>query len=205
MTTETQDVTETTEGGPQRLADAAGDIAQQATSAAEQRASSTMTQVGDTLEHVARAVHGASEEIRSEQPQLAGFGDTAADQVERAAQYLREHDAREVIDGAQDFARRQPAVVVGAGLALGLLVGRALKSAGGSTRSQFGVGDSWRGPSRYGDPASYRAGGYGTSSAYEAAGGYGASDDYTGGAATSSIDGEVDQSSAFGTTSEEGR
>ena len=189
MTTETQDYTETTEGGPQRLADAAGDIAQQATSAAEQRASSTMTQVGDTLEHLARAVHGASDDIRSEQPQFAGFGDTAADQVERAAQYLREHDAREVIDGAQDFARRQPAVVVGAGLALGLLVGRALKSANGPARGQYG--DTWRG-------------GYGTSSAYEASGGYGASDDYTGGAANSSIDGQADHAESFGTNSEEG-
>ena len=189
MTTETQDYTETTEGGPQRLADAAGDIAQQASSVAEQRASSTMTQVGDTLEHVAKAVHDASDNIRSEQPQLAGFGDTAADQVERAAQYLREHDAREVIDGAQDFARRQPAVVVGAGLALGLLVGRALKSASGPAQRQRG--DTWRG-------------GYGTSSAYEASGGY-ASDDYTGGAATSSIDGDGDHSESFGTNSEEGR
>ena len=61
MTTETQDFTETTEAGPQRLADAAGDIAQQATSVAEQRASSTMTQVGDTLEHVARAVRSERE------------------------------------------------------------------------------------------------------------------------------------------------
>ena len=190
MATDTKDYTESMEGGPQRLADAAGDIAQQATSVAEQRASSTMTQVGDTLHQVAEAVHGASANIRTEQPQLAGFGDTAADQVERAAQYLREHDAREVI-------------VVGAGLALGLLVGRALKSAGASTRSQYGVSDAWRGKSRYGGPAGYRAGGY-TSSAYEASGGYGASDDYTGGAATSSIDPEFDQSS-LGTTSEEGR
>ena len=204
MTTETQDYTETTEGGPQRLADAAGDIAEQATSAAEQRASSTMTQVANTLEHLARAVHGASEDIRSEQPQLAGFGDTAADQVERAAQYLREHDAREVIDGAQDFARRQPAVVVGAGLALGLLVGRALKSAGGSARSQNGVSDAWRGRSRYLAPASNRADGY-TSSANEASGGYAASGHDTGGAGASPIDGDGDQSSSFDTNSEEGR
>ena len=203
MATDTQDYTESVEGGPQRLADAAGDIAQQATSAAEQRASSTMTQVGDTLQQVAQAVHGASDNLRSEQPQLAGFGDTAADQVDRAAQYLRQHDAREVIEGAQDFARRQPAAVVGAGLALGLLVGRALKSAGGSTRNAYGVSDAWRGKSRYGAPTSYRAGGY-TSSAYEASGGYGASDDYTGGAATSSIDPDADQTT-IGTTSEEER
>ena len=164
------------------------DIAQQATSAAERRASSTMTQAGDTLDQLANAVHGASDNLRSEQPQLAGFGDTAADQVERVAQYLREHDAREVIDGAQDFARRQPAIVVGAGLAIGLLVGRALKSANSATGRGYGASDQWYGRSRYGAPASYGAGGYGTSSSYEASGGYGTSGDYTGGAASSSTE-----------------
>ena len=185
MATNTEEFTETTQGGPQRLADAAGDIAQQATSAAEQRASSTMTQVGDTLEQVAQAVHGASDNLRAEQPQLAGFADTAADQVERAAQYLRERDAREVIEGAQDFARRQPVVVVGAGLALGLLVGRALKSANGSQRARYRSAGQWRGNPRYAAAGSYGDTSYGTSSSYEAAGGYGASDDYTGGAGAS--------------------
>lgn len=182
MATNTQDYTETAEGGPQRLADAAGDIAQQATSVAEQRASSTMTQIGETLEQVAQAVHGASDTLRTEQPQLAGFGDTAADQVDRAAQFLREHDAREVIDGAQDFARRQPAVVIGAGLAVGLLVGRALKSANGSQRAQYRSAGQWSRTPRYAATGSYGDTSYGTSSSYEATGGYGASEDYTGGA-----------------------
>ena len=185
MATNTEEFTETTQGGAQRLADAAGDIAQQATSAAEQRASSTMTQVGDTLEQVAQAVHGASDNLRSEQPQLAGFADTAADQVERAAQYLRQRDAREVIEGAQDFARRQPVLVVGAVLALGLLVGRALKSANGSQRARYRSAGQWRGNPRYAAAGSYGDTSYGTSSSYEAAGGYGASDDYTGGAGAS--------------------
>jgi ElaB/YqjD/DUF883 family membrane-anchored ribosome-binding protein len=201
MTTHTQDFTEPMAGGPQRLTDAAGEIAQQATSAAEQRASSTMTQVGDTLEHVAEAVRGAGENLRAEQPQLAGFADTAAQRVESAAQYLRDHDAGEVIDGAQDFARRQPAIVVGAGLALGLLVGRALKTAHGSARSGYRAGGQWSGTSRYGASGSYGDGSHGTSSSYEASGGYGTSGDYTGGAASSSLDADrADDPSASNTT-----
>ena len=132
MTTHTEDKTDTTTGGPRRLADAAGDVAEQATSVAEQRASSTMTQVGDTIEQVARAVRSTAEELRNDQPQIAKIADTAAERAEGAAQFLRQHGARDVLDEAQDFARRQPAVVVGAGLALGLLVGRAIKSAGPS-------------------------------------------------------------------------
>jgi hypothetical protein len=50
--------------------------------------------------------------------------------VERASQYLREHDAREALDTAQDFARRQPLAVVAGGLVLGLAVGRLLRTAG---------------------------------------------------------------------------
>ena len=116
MTTHTEETTGTTEGGPQRLADAAGDIAEQATGVAEQRASSTMTQVGDTIEQVARAVRNTGEQLRSDQPQLAGLADTAAEQAEHAAQFLRQHDARDVLDEVQDVARRQPAVVIGSGL-----------------------------------------------------------------------------------------
>jgi ElaB/YqjD/DUF883 family membrane-anchored ribosome-binding protein len=165
MTTHTQDPTETTVAGTQRLADAAGDIAEQATGVAEQRASSTMTRFGDTLEQVARAVRGAGEQLRTDQPQVAGFADTAAEQVESAGQYLRQHDAGEVVEAAQDFARRQPAVVVGAGLALGLLVGRALKSARGSTRRSYGGGSQWSGTTDYGSPAAY-----GGSSTYRGSG-----------------------------------
>jgi ElaB/YqjD/DUF883 family membrane-anchored ribosome-binding protein len=188
MATNTQDFTDTSEGGAQRLTDAAGDIAQQATSVAEQRASSTMSQVGDSLQQVARVVRDAGDNLRSEQPQVASFADTAAQQVERAGQYLRERDAREVLDGFQDFARRQPAIVVGAGLALGLLVGRALKSANGSAggtsvADQFG--GQWNGGSRYAAPASYAGEAYDASRSYEASGGYNTLGDDTEAAASS--------------------
>jgi len=193
MATNTQDFTDMSEGGAERLTDAAGDIAQQATSVAEQRASSTMSQVGDSLQQVARVVRDAGENLRNDQPQVASFADTAAQQVERAGQYLRERDAREVLDGVQDFARRQPAVVVGAGLALGLLVGRALKSANGSNggtsvAEQFG--GQWNGESRYGAPAGYAGEAYGASRSYEASGGHGTSGDYSSSAAELSREGE---------------
>ena len=158
MTTHTEETIESAEGGPQRLADAAGDIAGQATSVVEQRASSTMTQVGDTIDQVARAVRNTGEQLRSDQPQLAGLADTAAEQAEQAAQFLRQHDARDVLDEVQAFARRQPAVIVGAGLALGLLVGRAIKSAGPSGRSGYQGARRYSGNGR----AAYDASGYGS-------------------------------------------
>ena len=174
MTTHTEETIDTTEGGPQRLADAAGDIAGQATSVAEQRASSAMTQVGDTIQQVARAVRNTGEQLRSDQPQLAGLADTAAEQAEHAAQFLREHDARDVLDEVQDFARRQPAVIVGAGLALGLLVGRAIKSAGPSRPNGYEGARRHSGNGRAADDTSGYGAGYGANtqfgSRYAAAG-----------------------------------
>jgi hypothetical protein len=107
--------------------------------------------------------------MREQQPQVANVADTAAQQVERASQYLREHDAREALDAVQDFARRQPLVVAGGGLALGILAGRLLKagsSAGGSSGGlqyrQGAYGGYGQGSDRYGD--SYAGGTYGGSS-----------------------------------------
>jgi ElaB/YqjD/DUF883 family membrane-anchored ribosome-binding protein len=193
MTTHTEDTTDTTTGGPQRLADAAGDVAEQATSVAEQRASSTMTQVGDTIEQVARAVRSTAEELRNDQPQIANIAEAAAERAEGAAQFLRQHGARDVLDEAQDFARRQPAVVVGAGLALGLLLGRAIKSAGPSGQRGFYGGRRYSDDDRgfYG-ASSYRGTGYSETqygNRYVAAGSNGGSSDRYGSSSTETTPG----------------
>lgn len=160
MTMQTEEFSSTQDTGTDRLKDAAGGVASEAGRVAETRASETMTKVGDTLDQVAQAVREAGSGMREQQPQIAGFADTAAEQVERASQYLREHDAREALDTAQDFARRQPIAVVAGGLVLGLAVGRLLRTAGTSSRSgqnQFrggayalgGSGSSYGGTSSY--------------------------------------------------------
>jgi ElaB/YqjD/DUF883 family membrane-anchored ribosome-binding protein len=111
-----------------RLQQAASGLADQASRTAEAQASNVMTKAGETLEQVARTIRDAGEGIRQERPEIAGIADQTAQRVQDASMYLREHDAREVIDSAQEYARRQPAVVVAGGLALGLLVGRFLRS-----------------------------------------------------------------------------
>ena len=149
------------DGGTNRIQEAASGLIDQAGSTAEVQASRTMTQAGDTLHQIAQAIRDAGKGMRSEQPQVAGFADTAADQVDRSAQYLRNHDATQVLNAATDFARRQPAVVVGGGLLLGLAVGRFLRTASETTGSQFAPGVSSGygryGDTRYTDPAYRRA------------------------------------------------
>jgi ElaB/YqjD/DUF883 family membrane-anchored ribosome-binding protein len=157
MTTETvgsTNGTSTSGQSPERLQQAAGDIAEKAGRTAERQASMTMNRVGDTLDDVARAVRDSGGQLREQRPEIANVADTAAQRVEGVASYLREHDAREVIDQAEQFARRQPALVIGAGLLLGLAAGRLLRS--GAEPMSSGTGSAgWTGSTGYGGTTGY--------------------------------------------------
>ncbi|MEA2519651.1 MAG: hypothetical protein QOF49_1731 [Chloroflexota bacterium] len=114
--------------GPERLQDAASGILDQAGRTATTQASRTMARAGDTLKEVARAVRETGGQMRESRPEIAGVTDTVAERVEQLSSYLREHDAQEVLSEAERLARRQPALVVGGGLVVGLLIGRLLRS-----------------------------------------------------------------------------
>jgi hypothetical protein len=112
-----------------RLADAARNVADQAEQTVEAKASTAMEQVSGAIGGIAHAIRRAGEDLRQEQPQLASVADTAAVQVDRIAEYLEQHEPREVFEDVQDAARRQPALLIGGGIAFGLVVGRLLRSA----------------------------------------------------------------------------
>lgn len=78
--------------------------------------SSSMRQMGDNLRH------------DDQTSSYAQYVDQAANQVERFSGYLQQHDAREIMTDAEDWARRNPALVLGGAFALGLLASRFLKS-----------------------------------------------------------------------------
>jgi hypothetical protein len=112
-----------------RLNDAARKVADQAEQTVEAKAATAMEQVSGAIGGVAHAIRRAGEDLRQEQPQLASVADTAAVQVDRVAEYLEQHEPREVFDAVQDVARRQPALLIGGGIAFGLVMGRLLRSA----------------------------------------------------------------------------
>jgi hypothetical protein len=125
-----------------RLTDAARNVAQQAEQTVEAKASTTMDQVSTAIDSVAQAIRRAGDELRQEQPQVASIADTAAGQVDRVSQYLQEHEPREVFDALEDTARRQPALLIAGGIALGLVVGRLLRTAAPTDESFRGPGSS---------------------------------------------------------------
>jgi hypothetical protein len=58
----------------------------------------------------------------------ARYSGTAANQIEKAARYFERHDVRAMMRDAEGFARRNPAIFLGAAFALGMLAARFLKS-----------------------------------------------------------------------------
>jgi ElaB/YqjD/DUF883 family membrane-anchored ribosome-binding protein len=173
-------------GSPQQgeqLQEAASGLIDQAARTAEAQASTTMTKVGDTLDTVAAAIRDASVGMRETQPQIAGLADTAALRVEDAAAYLREHGPNDAIQNAQRIARQQPALVIGGGLALGLVLGRLLRSGAAAVQPSSGTAGTY-GQSRYG-PGAYDTAGYGTTGYRDTSYGVGGGTQYAAGGATS--------------------
>ena len=98
-----------------------------------ERATAQMTtqkdRATDGLASIANAVRQSSQPLRdNQQDAIARYVDQAADQIERFSTRLRERDINDLISDVQQFARRQPAIFVGASFAAGLLAARFLKS-----------------------------------------------------------------------------
>jgi hypothetical protein len=71
--------------------------------------------------------------------------ETLAQQVEQVANYLRNKDARAMRTDLENLARRQPALMLGGALLLGLMGARFIKS---SQRDQRNRGSGFRGYGR---------------------------------------------------------
>jgi hypothetical protein len=100
---------------------------------ARDRATSSLTesrlQAADQIGGMATAFRRTSEHLRREdQRRAADVTQSLAEQVERASSYLREREFGAMRQDLEGLARRQPAVMLGLGFALGLLGARFFKS-----------------------------------------------------------------------------
>jgi hypothetical protein len=120
-------------------------------------AGSQMSRAGDVLQSVAQAIRSTGDQLRQDQPQVAGFADTAASQVDRFAGRIRTSSPSDMIAEAEQFARRQPAVFLGGALLLGAVAARFLKA---SPQAGSGMSAGYRGSTKYGS-ADYGSGDYG--------------------------------------------
>lgn len=121
-------------------------------------------QFADQFGNIAAALRRTTEHLRAEdQQRIAGLTETVARQVDQVAGYLRNKDARAIRNDLESLARRQPAIVIGGALVLGLIGARFLKS---SQRDRLNRGSefSGRGNGGYnplpGTERGYQGGGY---------------------------------------------
>ena len=164
----------------------ASTVVSQAQEVASSQVSTQKERAASTLDSVAQSLRKTGSEMRDEQPQLASLAEQAAGRVGDVSNYLREHELRDFVREAENFARREPLLFLGGAFAVGFVAARFLKASspnrGGGQWSGQGGGENWRyggnvrggyGATRglgegYG-ASGYAAGGY-------AGGGYGASD-----------------------------
>jgi hypothetical protein len=82
------------------------------------------------IANLGAAVRRAADKLHDQRSdRLAKYVDTAAKQLDGMARYVVENDLGDLVQEAERFARRRPAVIVGGAFLLGLAVGRFVKSA----------------------------------------------------------------------------
>jgi ElaB/YqjD/DUF883 family membrane-anchored ribosome-binding protein len=111
-------------------------------SGAAAQLSSQKERATDSLGSLARAVRGTSQPLReNQQDTLAQYVEKAADRIERFSTSLRERDVKELVDEAQQFARRQPAIFIGVAFAAGVIAARFLKSSSDAGTRGYRAGE----------------------------------------------------------------
>ena len=95
----------------------------------------------DFIVRFAGNIREAARPFENEAPFAARSINSAADYVEDAAEKIRNGGFRDLVDGATDFARRQPAAFLGISVLAGFAAVRFLKASGGETSSPRA--DTW--------------------------------------------------------------
>ena len=128
----------------QASADTARDKFGEAADAAKEAAGGTLEQVqgrareqqqmgAEFVERLSGNLRQAAGAFESDVPFAARGINSVADYVEDAAAKIRDGSFRDLVDGATDFAKRQPAAFLGVSVLAGFAVVRFLKASGGKT------------------------------------------------------------------------
>lgn len=129
-------------------------LADTARERAAETAASRKDAAADRIGSVAGALRDAGTRLDRDDTGFGRYAQTAAEQADRLAQYLRRSDVGGMVRDAETFARRHPELFLGAAFLGGMVAARFLKSS--PPKQQAAAEPSY--PSGYG--AGY-AGGYG--------------------------------------------
>jgi hypothetical protein len=137
----------------ERAGESAGGAMGTARARAREQVDQRSTQAGERALGTAGDIRSISEELRKQgKDGPARVAERGADQVERAGTYLRDADADALLGDIERFGRQRPWAIAAAGLAIGIVAGRALKASSGRRYSQGGTVQG-RGPDQVTRPA----------------------------------------------------
>jgi gas vesicle protein len=134
-------------------ADAAKDAAAGAADRFQDQASEQQRSGADFVGRLAGNIRDAARAFENDVPFAARGINSAAEYVDEAAEKIRNGSFRDLVDGATDFAKRQPAAFLGLSVLAGFAAVRFLKASGGQSSSS--QGSSSQGFARQGSSSSY--------------------------------------------------
>ena len=129
----------------QRLGQEARDQAHQLTREASERGTRMLEErkgkFTSEVEAVAHVLHRSADELGADGSHAAEYAHWVAGALDRVSQHLHQKDVKSLLRETQDFARREPGLVIGGAVALGFALTRFLKSSEprheSSTEKQF--------------------------------------------------------------------
>jgi hypothetical protein len=116
-----------------RIKEAASHVIDRGREAAMQRVHEGAERARSSAQNTTSALRRAAADIEPDTPLLGSGLKRAADWLEEAAGHLGQGDLNRVVDNLNTFARRNPALFLGASLAAGFLIARLGKAAIEST------------------------------------------------------------------------
>lgn len=139
--------------------DAYDAVAEKASSAINDRKSDLsvgLVGVADTVRRVAGAFKDGDSK-NSVTEYASTYSDTAAEKLEQAAEYIETSDLKRLSRDVQSFARRNPAIFLGAAFAAGVLAARFIKSSPPSDPLTAGAAKSRSGTAAKTDGSAFAA------------------------------------------------
>jgi hypothetical protein len=95
----------------------------------------------ENLVGVAQALHRTAGSLDAENKMMARYTEIAAERLDDVARYLKQANWGDLVDGAEDFARRQPTLFLGGAVVAGFAAARFIKSSGSpATGARVGTG-----------------------------------------------------------------
>jgi hypothetical protein len=155
-----KETTDTARDTFKQAADAAKDAAAGAADRFQDQTREQQRSGADFVGRLAGDIRNAARAFENDVPFAARGINSAAEYVDEAAEKIRNGSFRDLVDGATDFAKRQPAAFLGLSVLAGFAAVRFLKASGGASPSSQSSSSSYNPASSYNPSSSYSSGSY---------------------------------------------